>query len=332
MNTNEKIAIIGKAAVFPEGEFGRRFSSQATGDEISVPIKRKIKRDMSASLPCAIKVSEYAFHSAGVNPLDQKHNIGIYAGQYGYLHPHLEEFLPVFNKTLPGSKQSAFKDAWESSNINPFIITYILNNNLLGLMSLHWGISGDCAALVRDNLSAITVIQEAVFSLKQHNCDIALAICAGAESDWLTADLKGGCTREIQLDEPKVGAVAFVLKRLLRAEKDGDVVDGVIDTVVRGNSLEQLIQRIRAQNSNFPHVICDFALENDSRSFETLLQADNNYKLENLSEIKGERGCPGLMAVLFASLTKKTTNQALNLAVSGSEDQHYGAIFIHRRN
>lgn len=331
MEHSEKIAIVGKAALFPDGKFGSQFSSQQNGNEITVPVTRKLKRYMSASIPSAIKVSEYAFHAAGINPLDREKNIGIYAGQYGYLHPHLEEFIPAFIETHPDSMQTAFKDAWESSKVNPFIVTNMLNNNLLGLLSLHWGIAGDCAALVRDSLSAVAAIQEAMFSLQQQFCDVALVICAGADSDLFLDDLINTKAQEIRLKAPEIGAVAFVLKLLKHAEKDADPIEGVIEKVFSEYDFDTMMKKICADkinNSDYHQVIYDFPMQDDFSSFESFQQTENAVEFENLSDIEGDRGCPGLMSVLFAALTKQTTSQTSFLAISGSKNQHYSAINI----
>lgn len=332
MNDSEKIAIIGKGAKFPSGDFGERFSSPVSGDEISLPITHKRKRYMSVTTPRAIRVSEYAFYDAGIDPLDKTQNIGLYAGQYGYLHPQLSEFVPTFIDTRPQTVEGAFRDAWDSAKVSPFLVTQLLSNNLTGLLSLHWGIAGDCAALVRDSLSAASTLQEAVFSLKQGACTTALAICGGAQDDLPAQNFLRNDGEKMPVTEPEHGAAALVLKCLSQAGKDKNKVLGVIEHIFNAYDLDSLAEKISAQLALYPdleQVVCEFAGAGDGERFFSRLPLED-VRQSDLSVIEGARGCPGLISVLYAALAESQEQTGAVLAISGSETGHYSAVIIKR--
>jgi len=329
----DKIAIVGKAALFPDGDFGDLFSSPQTDGESIFPISRRIKRYMATGISSALEISKSAFLSAGVNPLDKSDNIGIYAGQYGYLHPNLNEFIPAFVEDNPTTVEDAFRCVWNSSKVSPFIITTALNNNLLGLLSLHWGIAGDSSALLRDSLCSVNAISEAIYALQQKSCDIALAICSGAESASFVNDSNNSETRRIVCNDPETGVVAIILKRLSEAEQDGDHIEAVIDQVFSEYDLNSLLEKIHAdvQKENMCNkIIHDLSLKADSELAQEFLQTKLGIPFEDLAVINGERGCRGLLSVLFASLSENSPHNMSLVAISGSANQHYCAISMHR--
>jgi len=329
----DKIAIVGKAALFPDGDFGNLFSSPQTDGDSILPISRKIKRYMATGISSAIEVSESAFLSAGVNPLDKSDNIGIYAGQYGYLHPDPNEFIPAFVEDNPTTVEDAFRCAWSSSKVSPFIITTALNNNLLGLLSLHWGIAGDSSALLRDSLCSVNAISEAIYALQQNSCDIALATCSGAESVSFVNDSNNSETKQVVYDDPETGVVAIILKRLSEAEQNGDHIEAVIDQVFSEYDLNSLLEKINVdiqKENRCKKIVHDLSLKTDCELAQEFLQTKLSISFEDLAVISGERGCPGLLSVLFAALSENNPHDMSLVAISGSVNQHYCAISMHR--
>lgn len=327
------VAIIGSAAQFPHGQFGQAFSTQHSAPKRHRPLKRKFQRYMAGSIPTAINVSEIALEKAGVHPDDGAARWGVYAAQSGYLHPHLVDFLPAYMEQSPQDVNEAFSFAWQSSKVSPFLVTRLLNNNLLGLICLHWGIAGDCGAYVRDSFAAVCALQDAIYSLRQQYCDIALVVCAGAESDIYLKDVSANNHMAHIKKEPKYGAVTLVLERAVDTCARGGTSECCIDVLTSGYAESVILEKIEQQQKNGKSI--DSLIHEISPCQKNQLLRDNIYSLSaidhhvDLNLFGGERGCPGIMSAITAALNNLKHN---SLVVTADAHHHMSVASLANMN
>ncbi|ASA56073.1 beta-ketoacyl synthase N-terminal-like domain-containing protein [Vibrio gazogenes] len=293
------IAILGYGAVFPRGEFNVKFSTQETTNERQKPISRQIKRAMSPSAASAITATEHALSMAKFDPEDKKGRVGLYAGQYGYLNPTLSDFQAALDESdLSDSADhvQVFRELWYSNRVSPFLLTNILNNNILGMLSLHWGITGDSGAFIRDSLGSTCALQDAVDNLRYGECDIAVVACAGSQE----SDLGRQSFTHPHSDE--FGAVTLILARA--DEVKPEHVQGYLEFFDYGFSHLHLSEQIQSYLSRedvqgLSHDLHHYA---GSDSWLQDIPATASLKQFDFCQVGGTRGCPGILASIVAAL------------------------------
>lgn len=329
MNSAFPLAITGYSGLFPSAAFTGQFGGICLSDADKHQVSRKLKRYMSDATPAAIQAAEIALEQAELDQLSRS-KLGLYVAQYGYLHPHLKDFIATFSQTTPASAAQAFTDAWHSSRVSPFVVTQMLNNNLLGLLSLHLQQAADCAALVRDELAAATALEEAAFNLQQQYCQQALVLCAGANNDLLAMQaLSAG--QPLSLADPQVAAVALLLQPL-SALPAGQKAQGVIQQICGSFSLPDLLadlhQRFFAvQNTDL--LLLDVTSAVDAALVQQAFDWPEQ-QITSLAPWRDQVACPGLLSTVFCGLNQfKSSSYQRFIAVSvGSEGYCSAAIVV----
>ncbi|WP_047685773.1 MULTISPECIES: hypothetical protein [Xenorhabdus] len=143
----------------------------------------KLRRFYSTGTQKGVISARKALILAGLDIHDPKMKFGLYATQYGYLHPLPEELLPEDTQTQAkkqeNSANSIFKTIWQSEQINPFLVTLSLSNNLLGVLSQELQVQCDCASFLRGNIGLLAALSEAELNLNSHLIDYALVVASG---------------------------------------------------------------------------------------------------------------------------------------------------------
>ncbi|MBU1621194.1 MAG: hypothetical protein KJ556_00475 [Gammaproteobacteria bacterium] len=328
MNSAFPLAITGYSGLFPSAAFTGQFGGLCLTGSDDYSVSRKLKRYMSDATPAAIQAAELALDQAGLDQTSRS-KLGLYVAQYGYLHPHLKDFIATFSHTKPGTAAQAFVDAWHSSRVSPFVVTQMLNNNLLGLLSLHLQQTADCAALVRDELAAATALEEAAFNLQQLYCQQALVVCAGAQQDLLAMQrLSAG--EALSLAAPPVAAIACVLQPL-SSLPSGQSTQGVIQQLCGSFSLPDLLTELRqmvpvVQTTDL--LLLDVISAADAGLVQQALGWPDS-QLIALRQWRDQMGCPGLLSAVFCGLNQlKSTSYQRFIAISVGSEGYCSAVIV----
>jgi hypothetical protein len=204
----EKVVVSGYAVV-PPASFINEKEGLTPGFGSSVqPLSRRLKRFICRSGEHAVTASQLAFSMANIKPEDMGERCGLYTNQAGQQHSDIDDYHPGFANSSTTS-ESALADLWSGKEVNPFLAIKGLSNNLLGAISVHWSIRGDCSAFVRDHAGAAMALNEAMFNLRHGYIDVALVLTAGTEVDFFEIQhQQRGSERDINC-----GAVALILQR-----------------------------------------------------------------------------------------------------------------------
>ncbi|WP_340613824.1 hypothetical protein [Xenorhabdus thailandensis] len=152
-------------------------NDEKEGDELVK--NNKLRRFYSTGTKKGIISTRRALISAGLDINDPKIRFGLYTTQYGYLHPLPSELLPEYEQTQTNNPNSIFQTIWECEQVNPFLITLSLSNNLLGVLSQELNLQCDCASFLRGNLGLLSAFSEAELCLNSGLIDYALVVASG---------------------------------------------------------------------------------------------------------------------------------------------------------
>ncbi|MFT6388291.1 MAG: hypothetical protein ACJAUP_001669 [Cellvibrionaceae bacterium] len=208
----DKVMVTGYAVV-PPASFIHSTEGLTPGFGSSVQVlPRRLKRFTCRSGEHAFTASQLAFDMADISPADLGERFGLYTNQAGQQHSDIDDYHAAFtNCSTPDA--SALASLWDSKDVDPFLAIKALSNNLLGSVSVHWSIRGDCSAFVRDQAGAAMALNEAMFNLRHNYIDAALVLTAGTALDSFEK------INQQHDDEHSVecgvecGAVALILQR-----------------------------------------------------------------------------------------------------------------------
>ena len=171
-------------------------------------LPRRLKRFTCRAGEHAVTASQLAFDMAQIKPEEMGTRCGLYTNQAGQQHSDIDDYHVGFSNSTTSS-DSALAHLWSGKDVNPFLAIKGLSNNLLGTISTHWSIRGDCSAFVRDQAGAAMALNEAIFNLRYGYIDIALVLTAGTEADLFEMQHQQH-DGERSVD---CGAVALILQR-----------------------------------------------------------------------------------------------------------------------
>ncbi|OTA19023.1 hypothetical protein Xbed_02718 [Xenorhabdus beddingii] len=173
---SKEIKLIGYDMISDHPEFNR-LNPGNDGREL---IKnKKLRRFYAMGTEKGLISTRRALRLSGLNMDDPTIKFGLYATQYGYLHPMPAELLAEAGQKGVKDENEMYQTIWASEQINPFIITLTLSNNLLGVLSLELGLQGDCASFLRGNIGLLSAFNEAELSLSSGAIDYALVVASG---------------------------------------------------------------------------------------------------------------------------------------------------------
>jgi hypothetical protein len=206
--SDERVVVSGYAVV-PPASFMHTTEGLTPGFGSSVqPLTRRLKRFTCRAGEHAVTASQLAFNMAEIKPEDMGKRCGLYTNQAGQQHSDIDDYHAGFADSSTSS-DSALAHLWSGKEVNPFLAIKALSNNLLGMISVHWSIRGDCSAFVRDQAGAAMALSEAVFNLRHGYIDVALVLTAGTDIDHFEIQHQQyGGERSVDC-----GAVALILQR-----------------------------------------------------------------------------------------------------------------------
>ncbi|WP_339379089.1 hypothetical protein [Xenorhabdus lircayensis] len=156
------------------------FNSLNHGNDGSELIKnRKLRRFYSIGTEKGLISTRRSLLLSELNIDDPAIKFGLYATQYGYLHPMPSELLTEAGQNGVKDENDMYQTIWASEQINPFIITLSLSNNLLGVLSQELGLQGDCTSFLRGNIGLLSAFNEAELLLSSGTIDYALVVASG---------------------------------------------------------------------------------------------------------------------------------------------------------
>ncbi|MDC9597287.1 hypothetical protein [Xenorhabdus anantnagensis] len=148
-------------------------------DESALTINSKLRRFYSKGTEKCLISTRRLLLSSSLNIDDPAIKFGLYATQYGYLHPMPGELLPEWEQNGVRNEQDIYQAIWASEQVNPFLITLSLSNNLLGVLSQELALQGDCASFLRGNIGLLSAFNEAELLLNNGVIDYALVVASG---------------------------------------------------------------------------------------------------------------------------------------------------------
>ncbi|MDC9613376.1 hypothetical protein PSI19_05630 [Xenorhabdus khoisanae] len=176
MMESKKIQLMGYHLNCDHPQFNRSGSDK---DGRTLIKNRKLRRFYSRGAEKCLISTRKLLLSAGLNIDDPTIKFGLYATQYGYLHPMPCELLPEWEPDGIKSVNDIYQAMWTSERVNPFLITLSLSNNLLGVLSQELGLQGDCASFLRGNMGLLSALKEAELLLNNGVIDYALVVASG---------------------------------------------------------------------------------------------------------------------------------------------------------
>ncbi|CDH33817.1 hypothetical protein [Xenorhabdus bovienii] len=156
--------------------------------------KRKLKRFYSIGTKQGLISTRQSLLLSGLDIDEPAIKFGLYTTQYGYLHPMPSELFPDMEQNKVKDKNEIYQTSWASEQINPFLITLSLSNNLLGVLSQELGLQGDCASFLRGNIGLLSAFNEAELLLNSGFIDYALVVASGMGS--MVCDPPSGISEE----------------------------------------------------------------------------------------------------------------------------------------
>ncbi|CDG23333.1 protein of unknown function [Xenorhabdus poinarii G6] len=172
----KKLTLVGYHLNSDHPQFNR---SAVNPDDSALVEKSKLRRFYSrGAKKCLISTRKLLLES-GLNIRDPAIKFGMYASQYGYLHPMPHELLPEWKQNGGVSEHDIYQSIWTSAQINPFLITLSLSNNLLGVLSQELDLQGDCASFIRGNIGLLSAFKEAALLLNNGVIDYAFVVASG---------------------------------------------------------------------------------------------------------------------------------------------------------
>jgi hypothetical protein len=203
---------------------------------------------------------------------------------------------------------STFKQVWDCSRVNPFIVTNGLNNNLLGVTGLQWALNGDACAFIRDQFGSHGALQEAAFSLKAGYCDLAMVAVAGSEADGLARYLNSVDGEILNLQEDiSQGAVSLILasqnwckeqsvtpKAKITLLSSGYLLDPSITEKLCAEEVDMVTHYIEqgVHSVRLKDLVCDIKAQ----------------EKVNLGHYSGSELCPGIVTTLMAGIAQLKKN------------------------
>ncbi|PHM50473.1 hypothetical protein [Xenorhabdus miraniensis] len=173
---SKKIRLIGYHLNCDHPQFNRSGSDK---DDRTLLKNSKLRRFYSRGTEKCLIATRKLLLSAGLDIDDPTIKFGLYATQYGYLHPMPCELLPEWESDEIRSENDIYQTMWTSEQVNPFLITLSLSNNLLGVLSQELGLQGDCASFLRGNMGLLSAFKEAELLLNNGVIDYALVVASG---------------------------------------------------------------------------------------------------------------------------------------------------------
>ncbi|MDC9594859.1 hypothetical protein [Xenorhabdus sp. IM139775] len=173
---SKAIKLIGYGLISDQPEFNRLDHGDGGRELIK---NSKLRRFYAIGTEKGLISSRRALRSSGLNIHDPAIKFGLYATQYGYLHPMPSELLAEAGQNGVKDEHDIYRTIWTSGQVNPFIITLSLSNNLLGVLSQELGLQGDCASFLRGNMGLLSAFNEAELLLSQGTIDYALVVASG---------------------------------------------------------------------------------------------------------------------------------------------------------
>ncbi|WP_340617268.1 hypothetical protein [Xenorhabdus entomophaga] len=207
---SKKIRLIGYHLNCDHPQFNRSGSDK---DDSTLIKNSKLRRFYSRGTEKCLIATRKLLLSAGLDIDDPAIKFGLYATQYGYLHPMPCELLPEWEPDEIRSENDIYQAMWTSERVNPFLITLSLSNNLLGVLSQELGLQGDCASFLRGNTGLLSAFKEAELLLNNGVIDYALVVASGMG-------------KVLQSDDPETFVefgVTFIFTR--SAQEDYPIID-----------------------------------------------------------------------------------------------------------
>ncbi|CDH22690.1 hypothetical protein [Xenorhabdus bovienii] len=139
----------------------------------------KLRRFYSIGTEKGIISARRALMLSGLDIADPNKKFGLYTTQYGYLHPMPSELNPEQEEHGAENEHEIYQTIWNSVQVNPFLITLSLSNNLLGVLSQELSLQCDCASFLRGNIGLLSAFSEAELFLSNGMIDYALVVASG---------------------------------------------------------------------------------------------------------------------------------------------------------
>ncbi|MDV5172358.1 hypothetical protein R2X38_25480 [Photobacterium rosenbergii] len=111
----------------------------------------------------------------------------LYTSQSGYQHPDFDDFVDALKGWDRDGDPSLIATLWQSRQVNPFLITRALSNNLVGIISQIWKLKNDGVAFIRDQVGSAAALDEAFFQLQAGYADVAIVVISGCAEDCYSA-------------------------------------------------------------------------------------------------------------------------------------------------
>ncbi|WEM44642.1 hypothetical protein PTW35_25620 (plasmid) [Photobacterium sp. DA100] len=217
------IAITGFGLVLPKS------SSNHDAQNQTVPelIPRKLRRFSTRSIPTAVAACHQAVESCGLDEKTLCEKVALYTAQSGYQHPDFDDFADALKGWDRHVEPSLLATLWQSRQVNPFLITKALSNNLIGIISQIWRLKNDGVAFIRDQAGSAAALDEAYFQLSSGYAEVAMVVMSGCDEDCYTAVAE---QRPLPINTEHTGAAVLILESEAHAKRRGANVQAWINS------------------------------------------------------------------------------------------------------
>ncbi|MGR5063616.1 hypothetical protein [Photobacterium sp. DNB22_13_2] len=216
------IAITGVGIVLPESE------PISDGKELteSSLIPRKLRRFAARSIPASVSACQLAVEMSALGEDNLREKATLYTSQSGYQHPDFDDFIDALKGWDQYGDTSLIATLWKSRQVNPFLITRALSNNVVGLISQVWQLKNDGVAFIRDQAGSAAALDEACFQLRGGYADVAMVVMSGCAEDCYSAVAE---QKPFPRHDENCGAAVLILESEKHATQRGAIVQAWLD-------------------------------------------------------------------------------------------------------
>lgn len=216
------IAITGFGVALP----GLEASPDGQNQSVEALIPRRLRRFSSRGTPAAVKACQLAVESSGLEEQTLRDRATLYTAQSGYQHPDFDDFIDALKGWDRHGDTSLIATLWQSRQVNPFLITRALSNNVVGLISQIWQLKNDGVAFIRDQAGSAAALDEACFQLQGGYADVAIVVMSGCAEDCYSAVAE---QKPFPRNDANSGAAVLILESEQHATQRGADVQAWLD-------------------------------------------------------------------------------------------------------
>lgn len=151
-------------------------------------VPRNLQRYCTPAVVLGVAAARQALQEAGVDPRQGGLRFGLYSCQGGYTHPSLDAYAELLQECRAAGGldvRQLSSRVLETRTLDPFLVLKSLSNGLSGVVSLAFGLEGECNAYMQGVAGNQAALREACAALRSRRIDAALVVAAGSELDAL---------------------------------------------------------------------------------------------------------------------------------------------------